>query len=96
MVKLFVANVAFHRSEDELQKWFEQWGCSVGSVTLLKVKNTGERLGYGFVSVTDADLDRALECNQKFFGERKITVQVAKERSDSRTNERRQRARGAV
>ena len=48
--KLYVGNLNFDTTEDELRGHFEQKGITPKSVTLIKDKYTGKAKGFGFVA----------------------------------------------
>ncbi len=51
--KLYVGNLAFSTTEDELRAIFEQHG-SVGSVNVITDRETGRPRGFAFVEMDDA------------------------------------------
>ncbi len=51
--KLYVGNLAFSTTEDELRAVFEQHG-SVGSVNVITDRETGRPRGFAFVEMDDA------------------------------------------
>ena len=85
--KLYVGNLDYNTTEDEIKSHFEQKGIQTKSVTLIKDKYTGRAKGFGFVEVESEEvLQKAIEAldGQELNG-RKLTVNKAKpprERSD--------------
>ena len=85
--KLYVGNLDYNTSEDEIKSHFEQKGIQTKTVTLIKDKYTGRAKGFGFVEVESEEvLQKAIEAldGQELNG-RKLTVNKAKpprERSD--------------
>ena len=77
--KLYVGNLPFSATEDELRDMFSQHGV-VLSVTLISDRETGRPRGFGFVEMEDgtAAID-ALDGSN--LGGRDIKVNVARERS---------------
>ncbi len=80
MKKLYVGNVPFQATEDELAEWFTQAGVSASSVTLVRDRATGQPRGFGFVEIqSDEDADRAiLSLNGKNFMGRPLVVNEAR------------------
>ena len=78
--KLYVGNLNFSTTEDELKSHFEQNGIQTKTVTLIKDKYTGKLKGFGFVEVESADLmQKAIEAlNGKELSGRTLTVNEAK------------------
>lgn len=78
--KLYVGNLDFNTTEDELKSHFEQKGIATKSVTLIKDKYTDRAKGFGFVEVESEEvLQKAIEAldGQELNG-RKLTVNKAK------------------
>ena len=77
--KLYVGNLPFSATEDEVRDMFSQHGV-VLSVTLISDRETGRPRGFGFVEMEDgtAAID-ALDGSN--LGGRDIKVNVARERS---------------
>jgi RNA recognition motif-containing protein len=77
--KLYVGNLPFQASENELQDWFTRSGVNVESVNLMRDRVSGDPRGFGFVEVADEDLDRAIKtCNGKDFLGRTLVVNEAR------------------
>lgn len=51
-MRLYVGNLSFQSTDDELREIFEEFG-TVESVTILKDKFSGESRGFGFVDMPD-------------------------------------------
>jgi cold-inducible RNA-binding protein len=76
--KLYVGNLAFQTTEEELNGIFSQFG-AVESVTIITDRDTGRSKGFGFVVMEDADADRAIEqLNGSQLGGRNLTVNEAR------------------
>ena len=76
--KLYVGNLAFQTTEDELNGIFSQFG-AVESVTIITDRDTGRSKGFGFVVMEDADADKAIEqLNGSQLGGRNLTVNEAR------------------
>ena len=82
-VKLFVGNLSFNTTEQELEALFGQSG-DVESVRIITDRNTGRSRGFGFVEM--ASQDAASAAMQRFngqdFGGRSLTVNEARPRED--------------
>ena len=81
--KLYVGNLPYAATEDDLKKHFSQAG-TVTSTALIKDRATGRAKGFGFVEMSTAEeAQKAISMfnGQDFMG-RAITVNVAKPRED--------------
>ena len=77
--KLYVGNLSFQTTEDEVRELFSQHG-EVHSVNLINDRETGRPRGFGFVEMDNADA--AIDAlNGQEFGGRNLNVNVARERS---------------
>ena len=85
--KLYVGNLDYNTTEDDIRGHFDQKGIQTKSITLITDKYTGRAKGFGFVEVESEEvLQKAIEAldGQELNG-RKLTVNKAKpprERSD--------------
>ncbi|MCL4557741.1 MAG: RNA-binding protein [Deltaproteobacteria bacterium] len=79
MVKLYVGNLAFTATEEEVKGLFEKVG-SVQSVSIIKDKYSDHSKGFGFVEMAnDDDAKKAIEqINGTDFKGRNIRVAEAK------------------
>ncbi|HEU0032622.1 MAG TPA: RNA-binding protein [Kofleriaceae bacterium] len=79
--RLYVGNLAFHATEDLINKHFAECG-EVASVSLMIDRNSGQSRGFAFVEMANAEgAKRALtELNGKQFEGRSLRVDVAEER----------------
>ena len=79
--KLYVGNLSFNTTENDLRDLFAQAG-PVSEVALMQDKFTGKSRGFGFVTMaTDADAESAAtQFNGKTFDGRPLTVNEAKPR----------------
>lgn len=77
-MKLFVANIAWETTEDELRNLFGKYG-RVVSVRIITDRETGKSRGFGFVEMADdAEANAALaELNGASVGRRTLTVREA-------------------
>jgi RNA recognition motif-containing protein len=77
--KLYVGNLPYQASDEDLLNMFTQAGITVDSVTLMRDKFSGEARGFGFVQVADGDMDRAISaCNGKPLMGRPLVVNEAR------------------
>jgi RNA recognition motif-containing protein len=81
--KLYVGNLSYATSEDELRTLFTQAG-TVVSVAVIKDRDTGSSKGFGFVEMTSqVDAQKAISMfNAYKMGERPLTVNMAKPREE--------------
>jgi cold-inducible RNA-binding protein len=77
--KLYVGNLPFTATDEELQNLFSAYG-PVQSVNIIKDRETGRPRGFAFVEVENAD-GAIAEVNGKDLGGRKLTVNEARERA---------------
>jgi cold-inducible RNA-binding protein len=76
--KLYVGNLSFQTTEDELSGMFSQFG-PVESVTIITDRDTGRSKGFGFVVMEEPAADKAIEqLNGSQFGGRNLTVNEAR------------------
>jgi len=82
-MKLYVGNLSFNTTENELQDIFAQHG-SVTDVSLITDKMTGRSRGFAFVTMGSAEEGQAAinGLNGKDFGGRKLTINEARPRED--------------
>lgn len=81
--RLYVGNLPFSASEDDVRQLFEQNGRSVEEVHLVTDRETGRPRGFGFVEMGNGeDAQVAIqELNGQEFGGRNLTVNEARERT---------------
>ena len=78
--RIFVGNLAFSATEDEVRALFEKHG-AVLSVSLITDRATGRPRGFGFVEMEPADADKAIKALEGVdLGGRSIHVSEARER----------------
>ncbi len=77
--KIYVGNVSFNATEDDLRGLFSPFG-EIVSVKLITDPQTGRSRGFGFVEITSAeDANKAVEeLNGKTFMERTLSVSEAR------------------
>ncbi len=83
MKRLFVGNLEFRTTEDELRQLFEEHG-PVDQVTIPKDGYSGQPRGFAFVEMANAaDADKAIVAlNGMEFGGRKLNVNEARPRPE--------------
>lgn len=80
MMTIYVGNLKFQTTEDELSTLFAQYG-DVHNVKLIKDRQTGRPKGFGFVEMEEEVGNQAIEAlNGAEFGGRTIKVNEAKDR----------------
>lgn len=77
--KLFVGNIKWETTEDELKELFSQHG-EIEEAVIITDKFSGRSKGFGFVTfVNDEDADKAIEALDGYdFKERQIAVSEAR------------------
>lgn len=85
--KLFVGNLAFNMTEEQLNSLFTKHG-QVSSAKLIIDKLSGRSRGFGFVEMAnDAEADDAIKnLNGSTFEERQIVVNEARPMQDRKPN----------
>lgn len=58
MMNIYVGNLSFETSEDDLRRVFEEFG-QVANVTILKDKFSGKSRGFGFVEMPSSEEGQA-------------------------------------
>jgi len=81
--KLYVGNLTFSATEQDLQELFSKSG-AVETVTVMRDMATGRARGFAFVEMaTDADAQKAItELHDRPFGGRNLTVNEARPRPE--------------
>lgn len=81
--RLFVGNLTYNSTENDLQDYFSQAG-TVVSVDIMQDRATGRSRGFAFVEMgSQADADKAVQMfHQKDFQGRTLTVNEARPRED--------------
>ena len=76
--KIYVGNLPFSTTEDDLSALFQQVG-PVESVSIITDRDTGRSKGFGFVAMNETDADKAIAMlhGQDFNG-RALTVNEAR------------------
>ena len=81
--RLYVGNIPYQTSEEQLRAFFEEGGAEVTEVKIVMDRDTGRPRGFAFVELaTDAQAEAAVgACNGRSFGGRPLTVSEAKART---------------
>jgi RNA recognition motif-containing protein len=81
--KLYVGNLPFDTSEEDLRTLFNQAG-NVRSVDLIKDRDTGRSKGFAFVVMgNQSELEKAIQIFNNFsMGERQLVVNIARPREE--------------
>ena len=78
--KLFVGNLAFSATQDDVEALFSPYG-SLDEVRLVMDRDTGQSRGFAFVTFSaQQDAESALVMNGKPLNGRNIVVNIAKEK----------------
>ena len=82
MKKIYVGNLSFDTTEDDLRQLFTEHG-AVESIKLITDRQTGQSRGFGFVEMALAGADSAISAlNGTTLGDRSLTVNEARPRRD--------------
>jgi RNA recognition motif-containing protein len=89
-VKLYVGNLPYLTTDDELRTLFAQAG-TVASVAVIKDRESGTSKGFGFVKMTTrAEAENAIKLLDNYpLGEHSLTVNLARPRIDRSSGYRR-------
>lgn len=80
--KIYVGNMSYHTTENDLTSLFEQVG-GVHSVSIITDRDTGRSKGFGFVEMDDEDAEKAIaQFNGTEINGRTLTVNEARPREE--------------
>lgn len=86
MNKIFVGNLSYQASEEDLETAFGQYG-TIEQVSLIRDKFTDKLRGFGFITfTTEEGAQNALAMNDQELLGRKVNVSIARERERSNNN----------
>src|SRR5450631_4132778 len=82
--KLYIGNLPFSATEEQLNEWFAQVGVTPSGVNLIRDRFTGQSRGFAVVEVTnDEDADRAINSlNGQNCGGRNLVVNEARPQAE--------------
>ena len=89
-MNIYIGNLSYQATDDDLKQAFESYG-EVSSVTIIKDRVTNQSKGFGFVEMPkQADAETAIKnLNGINLKGRKITVNIARPRDESRSRQKR-------
>ncbi|MFH1183578.1 MAG: RNA-binding protein [Chloroflexota bacterium] len=81
--KLYVGNLSYSTTEDDLRTLFTEAG-TVSSVALIKDRDSGQSKGFAFIEMsTQVEAEKAISMfNGRMVGERELKVSLARPRED--------------
>src|SRR5512139_3607567 len=81
--KLYVGNLSYSTTEDELRAMFAEAG-TVTSVALIKDRDTGQSKGFAFIEMSNqVEAEKAISMfNGRMLGARELKVNLARPRDD--------------
>ena len=83
MKKIYVGNLPFSATEDELRQLFGEHG-QVETVSVITDRNTGQPRGFAFVEMSAGDADKAFKSlNGSDMGGRSLNVNEARPRESN-------------
>ena len=85
MTNIYVGNLAYTATEDDVRSAFEQFG-DVASVSIIKDRETGRSRGFAFVEMSDGEQAKeAIDgLNLQEIAGRKVTVNEARPKAERR------------
>lgn len=88
-MNMYVSNLSFHTSDEDLKKLFEEFG-AVSSAKVITDRETGRSRGFGFVEMnSNDDAQKAIKgLNGKDIEGRSMSVSEARERAPRQDNRR--------
>jgi RNA recognition motif-containing protein len=88
-MNMYVSNLSFHTTDDDLRKLFEQFG-AVSSAKVIADRETGRSRGFGFVEMgSDEEANGAIKgLNSKEIEGRAMSVTIAREKAPRADNKR--------
>jgi len=83
VMRLYVGNLSFKTTEDELRELFAQYG-GVNSASVISDRETGRSRGFGFVEMSEGGNEAIEALNGQEVQGRRLTVNEARPREDRR------------
>lgn len=83
MTNIYVGNLPFSTSEEEIRNLFTAYG-TVDNVSLIADRETGRLRGFGFVEMSSGADEAIAALNQTELGGRRLVVNLAKPREERR------------
>ena len=83
MTNIYVGNLPFSTTEDEVRNMFSAYG-AVDNVSLIADRETGRLRGFGFVEMSSGADEAIAALNQTELGGRRLVVNLAKPREERR------------
>ncbi len=82
-MNIYVGNLSYRTTEDELRTAFEAYG-AVSSTSIIRDRDSGQSKGFGFVEMpSDSEAQAAIDgLNDKEVGGRRLKVNQARPRED--------------
>jgi RNA recognition motif-containing protein len=86
---MYVSNLSFHTTDDDLRKLFEEFG-TVSSSKVITDRDTGRSRGFGFVEMgSEEEANKAMKAlNNKELEGRAMSVTIAREKAPRSDNKR--------
>jgi RNA recognition motif-containing protein len=81
MKRIYVGNLPFNATEDDIRALFAQYG-AVQSVNLITDRETGQPRGFAFVEMDEGANDAIAALDQKDYGGRNLKVNIARPREE--------------
>jgi len=88
-MNMYVSNLSFHTTDDDLRKLFEEFG-TVSSSKVITDRDTGRSRGFGFVEMgSEEEANQAMKAlNNKELEGRAMSVTIAREKAPRSDNKR--------
>ncbi len=83
MTNIYVGNLPFSTTEEEIRNLFSVYG-TVDNVSLITDRETGRLRGFGFVEMSSGADEAIAALNQTELGGRRLVVNLAKPREERR------------
>ena len=82
---IYVGNLSFDVTEEQIRDLFGAYG-TVENINLITDRETGRPRGFGFVEMASGGNEAIQALNEKDFGGRSLTVNLARPREDRRSS----------